>query len=143
MSDRVRGVLITPAGGLLTIRRTRPGQPPYWVFPGGGVEVGESDLEALRRELREELAATGDIQKVLWVVDVGDTRQAFYLVRVESWSSDPHDRSGPEVRVPSQGEYVAEVIPLAADALRSIDLRPNPVRDLLVGALHRDGSTFS
>jgi protein-L-isoaspartate(D-aspartate) O-methyltransferase len=44
MTDRVRGLLITPDGDLLTIQRIRPGQAPYWVLPGGGVEDGE-DLE--------------------------------------------------------------------------------------------------
>jgi 8-oxo-dGTP pyrophosphatase MutT (NUDIX family) len=143
MNDRVRGILITPAGGLLTIRRTRPGQSPYWVFPGGGVEAGESRLDALRRELREELAATGDVEKLLYVVDDGVTRQTFYMVRVGSWSSDPGDRSGPEFLDPSRGEYLAEVIPLTADALLSIDLRPHSVRDLLAGVLQRGGSAFS
>jgi ADP-ribose pyrophosphatase YjhB (NUDIX family) len=143
MNDRVRGILITPAGGLLTIRRIRPGQLPYWVFPGGGVEAGESRLAALRRELREELAATGEIEKLLYVVDDGATRQTFYVVRVGSWSSSPADRSGPEFLDPSRGEYLAEVIPLTVDALLAIDLRPNPVRDLLVGVLRRDASAFS
>jgi ADP-ribose pyrophosphatase YjhB (NUDIX family) len=45
VTTRVRALLITQDGDLLTIRRTRPGQEPYWVLPGGGVEDGE-DLEA-------------------------------------------------------------------------------------------------
>jgi ADP-ribose pyrophosphatase YjhB (NUDIX family) len=65
MTDRVRAVLVTPDGGLLTIRRIRPGQGPYWVLPGGGVEDGE-DLESpLARELREELAATAAIGNLI------------------------------------------------------------------------------
>jgi len=34
MSERVRAPLITPVGDLLTIRRVRPGEDPYWVLPG-------------------------------------------------------------------------------------------------------------
>ena len=56
MSDRVRALLITPVGDLLTVRRVSPGQDPYWVLPGGGVEAGEDLESALARELHEEIA---------------------------------------------------------------------------------------
>jgi hypothetical protein len=34
VTDRVRALLITPDDDLLTIKRVRPGQGPYWVLPG-------------------------------------------------------------------------------------------------------------
>src|ERR1700729_1497860 len=62
MADRVRALLITPAGELLTIRRVRPGEDTYWVLPGGGIDAGEDLETALARELHEEIPATADLR---------------------------------------------------------------------------------
>ncbi|GAB3538838.1 (deoxy)nucleoside triphosphate pyrophosphohydrolase [Arthrobacter tecti] len=46
---------------MLAARRTAPEQfAGQWEFPGGKVEPGEEDVEALHRELREELGV--DVQ---------------------------------------------------------------------------------
>ena len=105
MTDRVRALLITPDNELLTIQRIRPGQDPYWVLPGGGVETGEDLETALARELREEIAATADVHSLLHILEHDGERQYFYLARAHTWSAEPGDRTGPEFTDPANGEY--------------------------------------
>jgi 8-oxo-dGTP diphosphatase len=50
---------------LITQRRDTAVLANLWEFPGGKVEPGESDEEALKRELRERLDAEGHIGKKL------------------------------------------------------------------------------
>ena len=135
MTDRVRAVLVTPDHDVLTIKRVRPGQDPYWVLPGGGVEVGEELEAALARELREEIAAVADVHSLLYVLERGGERQYIYLARVHSWSADPGDRTGPEFADPARGEYRLQAIPLTAEALTAIDLKPGELAAFLLSHL--------
>jgi len=54
---RVVGAIIERDGRfLITQRPPTASLPMLWEFPGGRVEPGETDEEALARELREEMA---------------------------------------------------------------------------------------
>jgi ADP-ribose pyrophosphatase YjhB (NUDIX family) len=135
VTNRVRALLVTPDDDLLTIKRIRPGQDPYWVLPGGGVEAGEELETALGRELREEISATAHVHSLLYVLERGLERQYFYLARVHSWSGDPGDRTGPEFAGPSNGEFHVQATPLMAAALMAIDLKPHELTGFLVSHL--------
>ncbi|MGH3426145.1 MAG: NUDIX domain-containing protein, partial [Mycobacteriales bacterium] len=46
-----RALLLDDDGCLVLIKRTKPGQSPYWTAPGGGVDATDATVEAaLHRE---------------------------------------------------------------------------------------------
>jgi ADP-ribose pyrophosphatase YjhB (NUDIX family) len=58
------GAVVLHKGQVLLVRRAANPSPGKWSLPGGLVELGESTIDAVKRELKEECAV--DIQ----VVDV-------------------------------------------------------------------------
>ena len=62
MEPRIRvSAILLWQGRFLLCRQEKPGKE-YWLLPGGGVDGGETLIEALRRELREELGIEADVQ---------------------------------------------------------------------------------
>lgn len=55
MIVHVAAALIYREGRLLAARRADGGKDGKWELPGGKIEEGEKPVEALRREVREEL----------------------------------------------------------------------------------------
>jgi ADP-ribose pyrophosphatase YjhB (NUDIX family) len=56
LEPRIRvSALLRWEGRILLCRHEKAGRGEYWLLPGGGVNGGESLVEALRRELEEEV----------------------------------------------------------------------------------------
>lgn len=54
---------------VLLVKEQHCNGEPFWTLPGGGLEPGESRVEGLRRELREELQCdvlVGDARATIW-----------------------------------------------------------------------------
>ncbi|MGW1276121.1 NUDIX hydrolase [Streptomyces tsukubensis] len=134
MQKRVRAVLVTPNDTMLLIKRIRPGIPVYWVTVGGKVEPTDAGPDdALRREVREEIAGEAEIVGLLHTIETEDERQDFYLARVEKWNFD--DRTGPEFSQEGRGEYLLEEIPLTTSAVDAVNLLPRQFAAVLREAI--------
>ena len=57
-------------GRVLLVKRRHPPSADVWSLPGGHIEPGETALDAVHRELREETAITARIVEIAGMKDV-------------------------------------------------------------------------
>jgi 8-oxo-dGTP diphosphatase len=105
---RRAGIILIENDKVALIERHRAGLD-YYVFPGGGVDEGETPEQAAIREAREELGVEVAIQQKVAVIHFDLSTQVYFLVeRVggefgsgtgeEYTDSNPHD--------PEEGIYI-------------------------------------
>lgn len=91
------GVLIDDEGRVLVSRRAADAhQGDLWEFPGGKVEAPESVVDALRRELQEELGIQIDERAPMMIIehDYGDKKVQLDVHRVTQWQGEARGLEG-------------------------------------------------
>ena len=102
------GVIVDTYGRLLVIKRSQSVRAPGRLcFPGGGIEAGESEEEAVKRELYEELNVRIEPVRRLWE---SETRSGVLL---KWWLVELHKDQEPK---PNPDE-VAECYWLSTDTI--------------------------
>jgi ADP-ribose pyrophosphatase YjhB (NUDIX family) len=132
MEPRVRvAVCLTAAERLLLVAH-RKGAHRYWLLPGGGVEVGETLVEAARREVREETGLDPEIGRLLIVCDAIEPggRHLVNLVFAATAGVAPPPSGSPGSRVtlpgsePPSDPAIDEVRWVSRDELLGLELHP-------------------
>ena len=93
--------VITRSDGHVLLAERPAGKPwaGYWEFPGGKFETGESPVEALARELHEELGVELD-QAYPWITrshSYPDRNVRLHMYRVLGWHGEPHGRENQQL----------------------------------------------
>jgi 8-oxo-dGTP diphosphatase len=137
----VAAALLDGAEQVAAVRRVLIAERPpgkhmagRWEFPGGKVVAGESDFEALRRELREELGVSvEEARHCLTLTHAYDDRLVeLSMWIVERYRGEPRELDGQHLKWVPIAQLAAEDI-LEADrpfveALQAGEARPGGLR---------------
>jgi 8-oxo-dGTP diphosphatase len=131
---RAAGIVIKNPYILLIERKTD--EEHYFVFPGGGVEEGETPEQAAVRELEEETSILVDLDRLVFKLTYFEQRperntQLFYLCKYVSGEPSLHSASEELAYMNAgNGVYIPQWVPL--DRIQSLTLYPFYIRDRLL-----------
>ena len=114
-------------GGQVLISRRPAGKRDalLWEYPGGKVAPGETPVEALRRELEEELGVViGDADPISFA---SDAHIVLLLFACRAWTGDPTGREGQTIKWVAPAELEQHEMPPLDDELVL------PVREFMMG----------
>lgn len=131
--DVAVGVLLRQSNGqfLLTTRPTGKVYAGYWEFPGGKLEAGETVLQALTRELHEELGIHVTEASV-WreqVVDYPHALVRLHFCKVTHWMGELTMREGQHCAWCALPVTVAPVLVGTWPVLRWLEEEQLPLSD--------------
>ncbi|QFG00638.1 NUDIX domain-containing protein [Psychrobacillus glaciei] len=126
---RNRGAtVIIENGRVALIKRTKP-HMTYYVFPGGGIESGETPEQAAIRETYEELGVNIRIQRLLKVLEQNGT-QHFFLADIVGGNFGTG--TGEEYTHTSIERGTYEPVWLDIDDLSSFEVRAREIVDIIL-----------
>ena len=128
---RIRAVAILIKGNEICLMY-RKKKNEYFVFPGGGVEEGETKEQATLRELKEETTIEAKINKLLYHQICDDnTEQYFYLCEYVKGELKLGENSIEKERMLKGNNFYNPLL-VKIEELRNMLVYPIEIRDLLL-----------
>jgi len=125
--DVAVGVIVRPDGQVLLGQRPEGKPwPGWWELPGGKIEPGETVLQALARELDEEIGIRVK-HATPWVTYIHAYPKStvrLYFCRVSDWAGEPHGRENQALcwLTPTQALTRDDLLPATYPPLRWLQL---------------------
>lgn len=133
MTRRPRArAIVLQNGAIALIKRRREGHT-YYVFPGGGVEDGETLEQAAIRETWEELGLHVQVERLVAEITFHGGLQSYFLTRITGGQFGTG--SGPEMQgqyPPERGTFKPVWIPLTQ--LFKLNIIPPAIASLVAHA---------
>lgn len=125
---RNRGAIVIIENGRVALIKRKKPHTTYYVFPGGGIEVGETPEQAAIREAYEELGVHIRIQRLLKVLDFNG-KQYFFLADIIGGKFGTG--TGEEYTHTSIERGTYEPMWIDIEDLPSLEVRPKEIANIL------------
>ena len=130
----VGGVIFDGASVLLAQRGQEPGKGT-WSLPGGAVELGEQLIDALKREIREEIGIEIEVGGLIRVLDRiiqdEEKRIRYHYVIVDYWGWKVSGQ-------PKPGSDASDVCFVSLKGIQKLDIHREVQETILMAAELRE-----
>lgn len=124
--DCVGGIVTSPDGRILLIRRGNPPAKGCWSIPGGRVEPGETDAQATAREVLEETGLSVAVSDLVGTVERDAPDGSIFVIRDYRCTAS----AGADTEAVVAGDDADEVGWFTPSQVRSLDCAPGLVEAL-------------
>ncbi len=122
MKARAAAIVLQGSDVLLMHRRRADNE--YYTLPGGGVELGETPVQACVRELKEETGLDIEVRTEVCVFENRGRREHYFLVTKFTGTAE---LGGPELAICSSHNSYAPVW-VKLNKLHRVNLKPEPIK---------------
>jgi 8-oxo-dGTP diphosphatase len=128
-------VIVIKDDCLLMMKRNKFGQQ-FYALVGGGVDIGETTVEALYREVTEETGLTIENDRLVIIEDAGPMFGLQYIYVCDYVSGEPAlDPESMEAKITADGQNTYQPIWVPLDEIGQVNLLPVELKDRLVDML--------
>jgi 8-oxo-dGTP pyrophosphatase MutT (NUDIX family) len=121
--------VILHRGKILFFHRINNGSE-YYILPGGHIEAGESEEEALLREIKEETGFKAEIDRKLWVLENPADKSKHHFFLITKISGKLRMGRDEIMKTTDKNKYILEWHSLKE--VPSLRIFPEPVKNKMI-----------
>lgn len=128
---------------ILLVKQEHP-ERSVWMVPGGGIEDGESSIEAAIREVKEETGLDIEIERMLWFVEETGERGQRFVNFFLAKATEAIPKLGHDPEFDEAGQVMRELRFMSREKVAKLEhIYPEFLRDEIWDILESGNSNYN